>query len=424
MKKNVTIIGGGLSGLAAGLELSENGCAVTVFEKDEQAGGLARSFLKNNVWLPVAYHHVMRPDKTTLKYINKLGLTSELFWKRSPQAVWYENKQYIMSAPLDILKLDFFGLIDKLKFARFGAYCFLKNGWKGLDDISCQEWLEKKAGRKATEILFKNLVEMKFGMPLQNLSVPWLANRLHQSVRSRDWYAYLKNGIKHFIDIMVERIKNNGGVILTRAEVTGIRGNKVAVSVEKGNKIVNEELYFDYLINTTPPPVFLKIAEIPSDAKELLERIKYKNVLSFVCGSKENRTPYYWNIVLSPHLFFGGIFNHSALYPGNVEKTGRVYYLFRYIDDGDELFSRNREFLEKKFSADLTKFWQGFKYDWFEIFRLKNSQPVFERGYKNPPEKLTDKIILAGVYKEFPSPRTMSSALESGLKAAKIILEQ
>ena len=193
------------------------------------------------------------------------------------------------------------------------------------------------------------------------------------------------------------------------------------ISRRQGDDIIKERVKSDFVISTIAPPIFTRIAEIPEEARQLLGKISYKNVMSFVCGSKENRTPYYWNIILSPHLFFGGIFNHTALYPGNIEKTGNVYYLFKYFNEGDPLFEESDKSLRKNFTDDLEKFWPGFKSDWQRLFKMRYSQPVFVRGYKNPPVKLTDKIYLAGVYREYPAPRTMSAALESGKKAANEI---
>src|SRR3990167_11196904 len=46
-KKQVVVLGGGLAGLSAGYELVKAGHAVTIIEKENAVGGLARTIEKN-----------------------------------------------------------------------------------------------------------------------------------------------------------------------------------------------------------------------------------------------------------------------------------------------------------------------------------------------------------------------------------------
>ena len=50
MKKSVSVFGGGIAGLTVAHELIEKGFDVTIYEKDDSLGGMAKS--KRNISIP------------------------------------------------------------------------------------------------------------------------------------------------------------------------------------------------------------------------------------------------------------------------------------------------------------------------------------------------------------------------------------
>ena len=82
----VIILGGGLSGLAAGYRLSKAGNEVTILEKEDYLGGLASSYAISwggkNYWLTKTYHHILHGDETTINTIKELNLESKLNRKK------------------------------------------------------------------------------------------------------------------------------------------------------------------------------------------------------------------------------------------------------------------------------------------------------------------------------------------------------
>lgn len=419
--KNIVIIGGGLSGLATAEILAKHGYKVTVLEKAQRVGGLARSFLHNGTWVPEAYHHVMKPDTVTLDYFKQFGLDNDLKWINSSQALWYDYEHYLFSKPQHVLRFKPFNLIEKLRILKFGVYCLFPHDWQKLDLQKCDDWLNRKIGRRATDILFKNLIEIKFNIPLAEASTAWLARRLHQSTQSGDWYAYPRGGMQQLIDKLVESIENNGGKIVTSFEVHSIGSNKIAgVDLSTGNSM---EYDAPVIVSSIPPMALSNMYDFPDELVQQLRSVKYKAFVSFVCGSNDRRTPYYWNIVLKPQLCFGGIFNHSVFSePGTGEQ---IYYLFTYTEHTSEFYHLDDTTLYSKYMKDLNKLWPGFKADWYRIFKYRYSQPVFSRNFVNLPIELgTGNIFLTGVYRGHPAPRTMASALHQGEITANHIINK
>ena len=72
--KKLIILGGGLSGLAAAEILSKK-FDIEVFEAAPFIGGLASTFEHNGKNIPRFYHHIIKSNTTTLKYLKKFGDT-------------------------------------------------------------------------------------------------------------------------------------------------------------------------------------------------------------------------------------------------------------------------------------------------------------------------------------------------------------
>ena len=274
-------------------------------------------------------------------------------------------------------------------------------------------------GKKATEILFKNLMDIKFNMPLSSVSMAWLGRRLHQSVRNRETYGYLQSGLQEMLNRLCNNIKQKGGIIKTDFIVTKIDDGFVEGRDKDGNY---ESFKADKIISSIAPPSLVPICNLSDSSKDMLNNIKYKAIISFICGSHDLLTKVYWSVILKPSLTFGGIFNHTVLYPDGGINGENVYYLFTYLNEDDPLLKMENNEIRYIYINDLRKIYPGFKTTWDRIFKVRFSQPIFARDYKNPPIRLEKRLFLTGVYKEYPSPRTMDSAFKSGVKTADYIL--
>lgn len=421
MKKAI-IIGGGISGLSCARYLAESGYKVIVLEKEAVLGGLARSFSINGRWLPITYRHVLAPDKVTRAYINKLGFLNQLRWIKSNQVFWYENRSYLLSLPQHILRFNPIDLRSKIKLLNFGFYVWLKKNWDDLKGIDCDEWLTRMVGENTKEILFQNLMDIKFNMPLSSISAAWLGKRLHQSCRNINRYGYLKPGWQGLLEKLGERgIGERGVRIVNNFEVTRITSDCVIEGI--GENGIRDCLSADIIISTVPPPIFNEIVDLPDKHTLLVQNISYQSVIIFVCGSRKKTSSYYWSVVLKPHLIFGGFFNITEL-ALEINSEEYIYYFYTYIDWEKGIFQYDDERIKDIYLADIKKLFPDFSITWHRVFKIKFSQPVFNRDYNNPPIELTDKLFLAGVYRQYPRPRTMDAAFYSGLETAKHIVDK
>ena len=415
-RKKVVIIGGGLSGLSCGLRLSDY-ADVVILEAKDQAGGLAASVKVGNKWIPITYHHVMSVDHVTQRFLKEFGLYDEVYWKNIQIAYYFHEKCYLMSSPKHLLQFRALSLTERVRMGILGVECVLRKNWNELNDKPADRWIQSRVGKRVKDLIFERLSEMKFGMPLKYVSAGWLGSRLGESARNREDFGYPRSGIKHFLDLIVEKFASKGKLLLN-TPVKEIKPN--SVETEDG-----KEFRYDYLVSTIPPPLLLGIQKLADNLDEEIHAIKYVPMICSVFGSNTLITPHYWNVYMEPKLSFGGIFHHTSLYPEGGVDGEYVYYTFTYLhDENDPMWLKDEEECKYIHVNDIKKLNPSFKEEWWHTFKIKYSMPLFSVGYQCPPVRsgIIPNLFYAGVYRKFPQTRTMHTALESGEETASEIL--
>lgn len=413
----IIIIGGGISGLVAAEKLSENNIKVILFEQDNQLGGLAKSIYYKKKNLPITYHHLMTVDNYTLKWIKKYGLIKHINWKKISMSFWYNFKPYLLTLPYHIFFFSPLDINSRLKLFKLGVNVFFnKKKNKKIENISAEKWLRKSYSNNIVDNFFKPLALIKFG-DLSSVSAAWLSSRLHEAARTREKYAYLP--CKILIDGISKKIKKNNGKIYLKAKVCEIKKNKIEVIINSRKKIFTAKK----IISSIPPPKLAKILKVKNNLKKELKNIKYIPVISAIITSKSLFLKSYWNIFIKPLLSFGGIFSHSFIYPTLI-KNEHIYYIFSYINPTHQLYEASVKEIIEKYKKDISKINNKIKIKFIHISKIKYASPIFSLNYKNLSIKLSQFVYLTGVYKEYPTTRTINSAIKSGLKTANYILNE
>lgn len=401
----IAIIGGGISSISCAYFLKD--FDITVFEKEEYVGGMASSFKLDNISEPITntYHHILDGDDEIVNLIKELGLIDKLRFKKIKNGFLYKNKIRPFSSIMEILRFPL-SLKDKIRIAKFMLHIP-----KDYGDQNAEEWLIKKLGQNAYDVMFKKLIENKFHKPVKDIAASWVATRLvKESASARKEFGYLEGGLNQFTDGLTKQCKAK---ILLNTEVRSIKkiGKKYQVNYITDNKSNTGE--FDIIISTIPPAEFNKINE---DFK--IQEVDY---LSCVCATFITDTPIsdcYWINILDD-MPFSVIFVHNNLYSG-FDKN--IMYILKYFPKGsnDELDVPNDSYISKRFLDSIKKIIPKFNLLYSKIYRVPFAEAIYTPDFKNTEDKI-DGIYFTGIYKFYPMIRNMNSCISEAKRIAKLI---
>ena len=99
----ITIIGGGFTGLTIAYELQKQGIKTIVLEAAEDIGGLAGAFYINGTKLDKFYHHWFTNDVVIIELINELGLNDLVEVNTTNTGIYYKNNFFKLFKLLSLL---------------------------------------------------------------------------------------------------------------------------------------------------------------------------------------------------------------------------------------------------------------------------------------------------------------------------------
>lgn len=171
---DVAIIGAGPAGLTAGYLLTKAGLSVAVIEKDQTyVGGISRTVEVDGYRFDIGGHRFFSKSKQVVDLWNEI-LPDDFIERPRMSRIYYEGKFY--SYPLRAFEaLWNLGIVrSALCMASFGkAKIFPNKAVKSFED-----WTVNAFGWKLYSIFFKTYTEKVWGMPCDEMSADWAAQRI------------------------------------------------------------------------------------------------------------------------------------------------------------------------------------------------------------------------------------------------------
>ena len=271
--------------------------------------------------------------------------------------------------------------------------------------------MERMAGREAHELVWRPLLQGKFGPHYQRVSMAWLWARLHDRTTE---LGYLRGGFHQLYVALADAVQHGGGSIRLGTTVTGMEpaGQGVVVTVASPDR---EMIGFDRVISTLSPSVTSRLASIdgavagpfaPRSAQCVILALDRPLTGTYWIGSTDASDP------------FVAVVEHTALRPAREYGGQTLVYLGAYRDAHDERLGLPLERLTELALGQIRRLNPelGARHvlrAW--TFTAPNAQPIVHVGYRAAIPPL--KTRLAGLYNAsmfhvFPHDRGQNYSIE------------
>ena len=374
--KKVVIIGAGPSGLTAAYELCKIGVKSVVLEKDEVVGGISRTVNYRGYLFDIGGHRFF----TKVKAVDDLWreiLEEEKFLKRRRLSRIYYNKKFF-HYPLQATNA-LFGLGIYNSFRTFLSYTKTQL-FPIKPELSFEDWISNRFGRRLYHTFFKTYTEKVWGIPCNEISAEWAAQR----IKGLSLLSALKNAlitsqpknksniIKTLIDSFEYPVKGPGMMWETVADIIQSKGSqlKLNAGVEKilwqKDKVTALEITTDGKNELIPGTDFISSMPIqelvrkmepsvPDEVRHAADILSYRDFLTVsLIINKANLFEDNWIYIHDETVKVGRIQNFKNWSPEMVPDPNRTCLGLEYFCfEGDSLWTMSDEDLIKLGTKEL-----------------------------------------------------------------------
>lgn len=421
----VTIVGGGFTGLTAAYELVKQGVAVTVLEAEPEIAGLAASFNVGGEKLDRFYHHWFTNDMEVMQLIDELGLSDRVEINPTNTGVYYANNFFKLSTPWDLLNFTPLSFIDRIRLGLLALRARGVKDWMVLEGKTAHEWLKELGGENVYRVVWQPLLKGKFGPYAEKISAVWFWNKLKLRGGSRgkggeERLAYFKGGFVGLADALAQRIRELGGRIETGAPVSKLEPSDGKWRSTTPNGIVIS----DRVIVTTALPLIADMVRncASDDYVRSLERIQYIGNVCLVLELDRPLSKTYWLNVNDPNFPFVGVIEHTNFERPETYGGKHIVYLSKYLPHTEAQYLMSADELLDYALPYLQKMFPKMERNWIQrhhLWRARWSQPVVEKHYSNliPPEDgPLENFHICTMAQIYPEDRGTNYAIREGKK--------
>lgn len=426
---NIAIIGAGFTGLSAAFSLQKKGHTVTVFERDENPGGLALGFTEPKwEWtLEKHYHHWFTNDSSVLNLAKELQYPVVI--KRPKTSVFLEGSMYQLDSPISVFTFPLLSFIERIRMAAVIGILRYNPFWKPLEKIQAANFLKIAMGKNPYEKIWEPQLVNKFGSFVPEISLAWFWARITKRTPS---LAYPEKGFLAFGQFLSSRIISQKGTIHYETETTRLEENKdktITITIKDlKNKKIRKET-FDKVIVTIPSFLFLQIApSLPTSYKNSLKPLKGLGAINLVLRLKEKffTDNTYWLSICEKNAPVMAVVEHTNFMDKKHYNNERLLYVGNYLPANHRYFSFTKEQLLKEYDPLLKKLNNEYKKQiiGIEAFKVPFAQPIIPLNYSKmmPPfETPFTNVYLANIQQVYPWDRGTNYAVELGEKVVDLM---
>ena len=181
----IAVIGGGITGLTAASAWRSAGHQVTLWERGERLGGQANAFPVAGTAIERFYHHLFQSDREIVALAEEIGIGDRLLWLPSNVGYFADGRIWPLNGALDLLRLGFLPIHDRLRVGFVTAYLQRVRDWKRFESVTAASWLRRALGSRAYDRTFGAQLRAKFGRYHDQVAMVWFWGKIWLRTTSR-----------------------------------------------------------------------------------------------------------------------------------------------------------------------------------------------------------------------------------------------
>ena len=428
----IAVIGGGITGLTAALRLAQLGHQVMLWERGERLGGQANAFPVAGTAIERFYHHLFQSDREIVALAEEIGIADRLLWLPSNVGYFADGRIWPLNGALDLLRLGFLPLHDRLRVGLVTAYLQRVRDWKRFETVTAAAWLRRALGSRAYDRTFGAQLRAKFGRYHDQVAMVWFWGKIWLRTTSRrsplegERLGYFQGSFNVLIDALACSARAAGAELVTSDGPTELKPR------DGGWAIVlnNGEIPVDAIVVTTPSPVLARLVpSLPELYREKLGGLEYEAAVVALLQLSHPLSDIYWLNVADDDLPFTGVIEQTNFISPEAYGGKRFVYLSKYLEPDHPYFSMPDDQLIDAYVPFLKRINPEFDRSWIErswVFRERSAQPIIPLHYgQRIPDHRTGLpgLYLANTTQIYPEDRGTNYSVRLGNHIAAIVAE-
>ncbi|NBJ92496.1 protoporphyrinogen/coproporphyrinogen oxidase [Parablautia muri] len=314
-KKENIILGGGIAGVTAGHTLKQYGKEVMVYDRNQSAGGLCRSFCIDGFTFDTFAHVNFSKDK----YVMSMLEEKTPFYTYVPEAVNYYKGKWIRNpAQNNLIDLE---IEERIKIIKD----FINK--KEIPVNNYDDWLRYQYGNYFTDNFPTRYTRKYWTVEPNKLGTRWVEGRMYQPTidevlrgamtkatpnvhYTKEIHYPVKGGYQAFMNPFTEELP----ISLNRT-VIGVNTEQKIVEFQTGVKVK-----YRNLISTIPLNELIACMEdVPKEIKKAADELDYTSgVLVSIGLRRENVAPALWFYIYDEDIWPARVYAPNIKSPQNV----------------------------------------------------------------------------------------------------------
>ena len=386
----VAVIGGGMMGLASAFYLSQRGYKVTLFEKEQEIGGLSKAeeLIPGLSW-DRFYHVILSTDSELLGFIDEIGLSLDVRFTETKTGFFTNGRLHSMSTTLEFLRFKPLSLWEKLRLGAGIFYASKIRNSSRLEKLYAKNWLITVFGRRIYEKIWDPLLRSKFGAAKDHASGSFIWSCItryygtREKTSKKEMMGVVRGGYCSILDSIRSRLLDNG------VEIHQSRGiHKIVATASDQISLIDSTGHvhrFNKVLSTIPNPELIRLwPDMPNAYREKLGSVDYLRLICTNLVLKKPLSPYYVTNLTDPGFPFTGFIDATNIIPPATLNGNALIYLPRYLPPDDPYYQRSDKEVLEDFLAGVRRIFPAFSRDDIvatAIHREPYVQPIQKINY-------------------------------------------